>query len=565
MDADLLAALRALPQRPTETWQGGPTRLPKWIEAADGGAKRRAWAPLFVSAQRASKPPAAAEMPGRDGLTTEAVLAALVEFAKSFRPAGYRPAALRTSDSAFAREAAPFLEQAGISVRCDPRLPLVETELKRYVAESYVNERPAMMGAKGMTVERVRAFAEAACAFDAANPFRLFEGPDVVAAATTAEPAPRAVHIAAAGDPSHGLRVLLGGMEDADMDILLYDPSDPCDASFADHDLWEDARLPALADGRLPLLVCERPDGRLRGPSTKELAYAEAVLRAFVDVGAADLDSGRFERKVATADGPTTATFEVPSVSEAPPVDAAVSPLENALAAHGRTKLARLRAILERRPEDPEALLHLATSVYDDAVSSGLLRRAAASMEKRIGAPRLKALENSGRAGEDDDGDVLVNIYDVLGQTLTEKAPDDAEAAYLRALALDAGDYGRVKHRLAALRLVRGRDADAAALTADAKPSDTFALTSSALVAFRAGDRKRADDLLRGAFGANRNLTSTLFGDGVPMSPDYDFGDEDEAEWVGGHLYPAFAATPGALDWAFELADEADAALDDEE
>ena len=85
---------------------------------------------------------------------------------------------------------------------------------------------------------------------------------------------------------------------------------------IADVDQWEHHALPVAGPSAYPIAADCRTDRVIR-PGTKQLSFAEALLRAFADTTEDELDAGRWLREVATFDGPVVLSLSLPFLLEA--------------------------------------------------------------------------------------------------------------------------------------------------------------------------------------------------------------------------------------------------------
>lgn len=578
MLVDLVARLRALPRKKNEVWQGGPVRLPLWTSPEPGGTPIRPWSVWWANAVRTELADDRVESAKRDDITLEAALEAMVKFAESFRPQGCRPESIKTNDAAFAAAAKPVLAAADVDVQLVERLPFLDDAIKKATLTEQNDDRAGVMSAKGMTLERVRGLADAAALFFAAAPWRRFDPFDLVSVIAPNDAGTRLFHVLTLSEGRFLLRSVASKAAFAPPDDdERFEPGDQWrlasvsawDVPIADSELWERERLPLMGDGFRPDLLQERADGRVRGASARDVVFFEGLLRTLADIRVEELDQGRFERTVPTADGPRKFVCELPDVLNAPAPDRNLPPVEDALQAFGRTRRARLEGIVARDPNHVDALRELALGTPDDKVAADLLRRAVHSLEKAMGNPRLKALEKLGNAREDDDGDRLVTLYDDLGQSLDRDDPIGAEAAFRRALVLDPADLSLVRHRLVGLLLAGGKHAEAAPILAECRADDAFTLYARALEAFRAhgGDASQAQEAAAAAYAANRDAVNALDGPPGDPIPEFEPDSLEEADWIGARLGPAWSTEKDAMSWLLQIADavdEADARTDPE-
>ena len=198
-----------------------------------------------------------------------------------------------------------------VSMRAD--LPAVDQFLRTMEAEtSEAPPLPEALEAPGVTVERMRAFAEAAHDFYAAAPWQHLTDEDLVH--VEAPPVARGLrHLTVLG--SAGQTFGLGFFaRPRDFEAVqasatpasllardgqwavLYGPID--EMPFGDGDLWEDERLPVAGPSAYPVATWFGPDGEVRRPRAHELADLTAILRALGRTSEAEIDQGRWSHEV---------------------------------------------------------------------------------------------------------------------------------------------------------------------------------------------------------------------------------------------------------------------------
>ena len=168
---------------------------------------------------------------------------------------------------------------------------------------------------KGMTLDAVRAFAEAAREFHAARPWSLISDPDVIEVHEPVEPHMRLVSVLGSGGVECGIgfHPTLSFLESArrgeeptsDPDpVWMVTLGSPVEFPFSDADLWEDQGLALADDDAYPLAIGVFPGPRVRRPTPERLAYMEGLLRVLAEVTEDELDAGEWSRTVETASGP---------------------------------------------------------------------------------------------------------------------------------------------------------------------------------------------------------------------------------------------------------------------
>ncbi len=376
-----LEQLRRLPQRESDTWQGGWCRYPFRLSIGEeDGANFRL--PFWASVEsglinRKSEPVRI------DEATPERLLTALVRFALDRRVAGHRPGRVQVADPRLADALGPPLDRAGIAVELLPgpaeRLPALAPVLAA-MREEFADRGSgaAMSDAPGVTVERMRAFGDAAREYFLARPWERLEGDTDPIRIVSPAPGPSrgvAAVMGAAGE-TFGLgffasleqyRQMLRAAAAADDD----DDDDEADESvmsverwsvaygdfedlpYEDGDLWRRHDLPVAGEGAWPLLLHFRPPYEFVAPGPADLAFMEAILRAVARAPDEQLDSGRWSVTVPTFDGPVAVALELPELL-APPERAEMIARgwEPDLRALERAHLVIERLMAENRPRD---------------------------------------------------------------------------------------------------------------------------------------------------------------------------------------------------------------------
>jgi hypothetical protein len=108
-------------------------------------------------------------------------LAALLDFPVKVRHVDARPATIEVRDAGVRDHLAEALDGTGTLVRPVDRLPAAEEGVANFEAASAARPRvPGLLEATGMTVARVRPFADAAAAFYAARLWRHLVNEDLI-------------------------------------------------------------------------------------------------------------------------------------------------------------------------------------------------------------------------------------------------------------------------------------------------------------------------------------------------------------------------------------------------
>jgi tetratricopeptide (TPR) repeat protein len=327
---------RRLPRSADDRWQGGLTRLPSWIERGPDGKPYRPWAGVWVSLKTGLVNLKMEPAPGAHDWTL--ALDALVEFGLKRDLVGHRPGRLEVADGELGARLLDAIGDADLTFTVVRDLPAVRPMLAE-MAEQIAGEPllPGALSASGVTVERMRAFADAAKRFYEAAPWRHLSDEDLLHVEAPSIPRGlRHVVVLGAGGHTFGL-----GFFESDADHAeVQEGGDPeafagrprwslflapiTEMPFGDADLWEDHGLPVAADDAYPMAAQFRPDGTLRRPDGALLAYMEGLLRALAETTEGEIDQGRWTRQVETCDGPASYRIAIPHLLEpadAPPAE----------------------------------------------------------------------------------------------------------------------------------------------------------------------------------------------------------------------------------------------------
>lgn len=616
----LLERFRSLPPLAREAWEGAIVRFPTWIDQGPEGLPFRPWGAVWVSLSTGRITMKLEPAPDAHG--PELALESLVEFAQQERTAlGGRAGRLLVADPALRDYLDRALGDSG-GGELVPRLTAVDDVVRHYRQHVRPDEPPSALDGRGVTVEALRDFADAAAAFYRAAPWQHLSDEDVI---RIDEPAPPrgyafAVVLGNAGHTFglgfHASRAGHDAMhrmppEDSPVDArsVIFDTGDGI--PLADHDAWEDHRLPLAGPRAYPFAAHYVARGEAVRPSRDELAFLEGLMRALADTTEDEMDAGAWSKTVTAGAASSTFRLALPDLLEPGKPGARVGPdsvrrasermhaeigrffeshefgsLEEAnaaLAEHfgkrpidevestpstpleraqdlayqaydwtGRRRIQLARQALAISPDCAEAYLLLAEHAHTPERALELYEQAAAAGQRAL--------------GESFDGLVgefwghlqtrpymrarkeLADTLERLGRT------EEAIAHYRELLRLNPSDNQGVRYILVPRLIVAGRDGEAREIVA-AYPDDVGAdlRYSAALLAFRAsGDGPEARDELARALKVNRFVPKRL------LEPDdekaawidsFVLGSDEEAIVCAQETGPAWRGTPGALDW----------------
>ncbi|CAG1007666.1 hypothetical protein PHYC_03462 [Phycisphaerales bacterium] len=332
--------LKALPIRRTgEVWEIAAAPLPAMVPVQKGGRPEQIVVCACVSSEGGA---AMADPQTAGGFAPSAPLDALAQFALAplvpgAKPLNYLPARVIVGPMPEEAERAivSALTELGVAVEVKADAELT-VEFFAGLAEQFSGAGGAgesllvgaapLMRAKGMSVERITAFAEAARLFWKAAPWRRFERELV----WRIDPVPqmralRHCTVMGGGGEEFGLAFLADPMQMVEMaaadDASEYlqnaDGAHWCvmfnkvgEIPPGDASLWVEHAMPLGAADAYPMPMGVTHSGSIKRPSAANLTLMEGLLRAFVPLTRAEVKAGGFTREVATFDGVRRFTLE---------------------------------------------------------------------------------------------------------------------------------------------------------------------------------------------------------------------------------------------------------------
>lgn len=323
---------RAAPH-PTDVWQGGIFRMPAWI-TGEKGSPYRALLPVWVSAETGAAFPG--DMMRPEELDPARALDAVARASLRSPFGGYRPAGLEVTDPSLAEYLRDAVSDLGIEVSQVERLEHVDKFL-RAMAEDTAGpiSMCAALAARGVTVERMGAFADAAADFYRAGLWNHLANQDLIRIESSV-PDPDLSHLVVMGAAGEVYGIaFFSSMEKFEAMIEAHDRRDLLESStvwgldygpimgipFPDADLWEDHGLSVAGADAYPCFFCKEPGELFRRPDAQTLTFIEALLRALAQTAEDELDSGRWTKNVATFDGKVKVTLALPGILDPRPID----------------------------------------------------------------------------------------------------------------------------------------------------------------------------------------------------------------------------------------------------
>lgn len=319
--------LRQLPQRAGETWQAALFRMPMWAKD-DDGEPMRPWAAMCVSTRTGLVGPAEPRPPAER--SPRLVLESLVGLATG-KQGGYRPSRLEVNQPEVAAELAPLLADIGVEVVEQTELGTLDSAL-RDMAKHFLGGRddPAALLVRGVRIEHLCAFAQAAKEFYEAAPWRHLSNEDLL---ELVSPKPDKglgfATVMGAGGREFGLAFF----ESRQQRNRMFEVADPrsflaqrgvwsftyesiIDLPLGDADVWEDHGLAVAGDNAYPLLARFGPGPTVSRPTPKQWAFVEGLLRALARTTEPEMDRGRWSKSVQTIAGQTEYVLTLPALLE---------------------------------------------------------------------------------------------------------------------------------------------------------------------------------------------------------------------------------------------------------
>ncbi len=326
-----LGRFKQLPQRSAEVWQGSLRKLPMWVDDPDDADNPpyRPVAAFWVSLRTGLIHIDPAD--GREGTPAGLGLSSFLDFGlKWAKQLEGRPSRVEVSDPRLRDALAESLAALNTPVVLVEDLPQLDEAFREVEAQAAGGLRlPGALEAHGVTVDRLRAFADAAAQFFRARPWEHLINEDLIEVETPKPPRGQAL-ISVLGNGGQEFGISFFGSRRAFDRMILPDPGwtmpkevhgvtfGPIDdLPFGDVDAWEEHTLPVAGPLAYPLASRMRTDGTMTRPNVAELNHTEALLRALAITTEDDLDRGRWQHEVDTFDGPVPVTLALPLLLEA--------------------------------------------------------------------------------------------------------------------------------------------------------------------------------------------------------------------------------------------------------
>lgn len=546
----------------------------------------------------------------------DSLVPALVRFAAS-APVRHRPGLIATDapdveEHLRASLAAVVPDTEIVAVPGLPPLDAVRDDLARQLGPRAAHDAGPLAGA-GVTVDRLRAFADAARDFYNAAPWEHLDGDDLLQVDSPKAPGGQKFAVVmGSGAEVFGLafyrsrkryELSLAGhspaREFAQAPDLLFAVVFYAAEEFhpADRTFWREHQLPLANPNAYPCALFYDPvTAEFGRPDHRLLAHAEAMLRALASTTEDEMDTGRWTKTVETVDGPVDYTLSLPLLlaalkpkkkPRAPKIsldrpDAARRVLERAMARLTGAEdvprddqgadLARrqaadlLDAAAEARGRRRVQLARQALRLDPDAADAWNLLAGLAGDPARRARLYQNALDAGRRAIGNAFDEYVGHFWGILetrpymrarlGLAVALRDFGDFAVAldHLRdMLRLNPNDNQGVRDLVPGLLLALGRDRDVLEHLDRWPDGGAIPAYARALALFRLeGDSPAARTARAAARAANPHAARHLTQGTYPESEqDYGWspGQPSEAQYVIDELAIAWEITPGALKW----------------
>ncbi len=249
----------------------------------------------------------------------------------STRGIDLRPAAVEVTDPAIEAALGPVLADLGVAVRRVAHVPAIDRVLAE-MRHAFGGDTHALYK-PDVSIPELRAFAEAAVAFEAAAPWNYLTNDDLVHVETLgASTSMRWLAVMGSAGMRRGLGFFNSRSEFVEVMELpvateryLNEPhwsvtfDEPYTLAISDYDRWLEHDLPRGAGGRIPVLA----QMSIRGPGASadgpRLEFATSLLRMLATTTEDEMDEGRWNRASSGpgGGGERTLTLALPELLEA--------------------------------------------------------------------------------------------------------------------------------------------------------------------------------------------------------------------------------------------------------
>ncbi len=265
----------------------------------------------------------------------DVMLRSLVEFIAPDQQDALCPTRIEVRDPELVTYLRSQLSSTGIQVEVVETLKAIDDaarDIQAFVGEG--EPESSLLSTRGMTIERVRAFAESAKEFYLASPWRYLSDTDLVVIESPKPPKGMSCFvILGAGRSAFGLGIYpnrkayeklmqagksgdLGPDAISGLTQVSFDSEE--DASPDDIEIWEEHGLPLAGPDAYPSVDKYLARGKARSPSPQEMNFLEGLMRALAETREEEIDQGRWQKDVETHDGSRQYSLSLPDLINPP-------------------------------------------------------------------------------------------------------------------------------------------------------------------------------------------------------------------------------------------------------
>ena len=319
--------LKQVPQQKNDVWQGGLVRLPMWARN-ESGKPYRPWAAGWISLK--TKFVYMTDPKTQKEIDFETALQSLANFACDKKLTGYRPGKIEVKDPALAKYLSDLLAEANIAVEQRNKLFTFD-EMIVQMAEDIAREPlvPGVLAVKGITVESMCSYAEAASIFYQAQPWEYLTSEDLVEVESPfVDAGLRYFSVLGSARTTFGIG-FYDSIQQYEAVFEQREPGELCanlrwavlfgpitEMPFEDADLWEDYHFPVASEEAYPVAIDFEYGRKPRRPGPDILAFIEGLMRALAQTTEDQIDSGRWRKHITTSKGEMDFTLSLPDLLE---------------------------------------------------------------------------------------------------------------------------------------------------------------------------------------------------------------------------------------------------------
>ncbi len=211
------------------------------------------------------------------------------------------------------------------------KLDAVDFMMRQMRGDMFPSAAPSLLDQPGMSVERLRAFADGCALFDHAAPWRELYDEDLIKVESPKPPSGmKFASVLGAGGQTFGIAffpslqsydrmvevvdsggdVVREALKNPRWSFMFYGPDElPTD----DLDIWQNNGLRVAREDSIPVLLRYRASGKVDRPDGLTITFVEGLCRAIATSSPAEFDSGKWEKTAQTFDGPVTFRLSMPS------------------------------------------------------------------------------------------------------------------------------------------------------------------------------------------------------------------------------------------------------------